>query len=546
MKIFWIPVLYLLLISCCQKKEQQLFLLEAEAALTEQPEHTLEILQNIPHPEQLNRADYAAYLLLQVQAKYKNYLDIADDTLIHQAADYYVEQTDLLHSAMAFLYEGRVYCERKEYTQAMKSYLLGIRYAEQCKNNELLGFLYADLAWIYYDEYNRDRAIANYFIAKDYFDKAGNTQDVHRIYALIANVYLMNPAQVDSALVNYDRFLNYAETQPLPDSSFLSYIYKNKAVAYQEAKQWKEAQKSIRKAIDLDTKEIYQQQNYGILSEIYMQLGQMDSANYIATQMIEKQSGNYENSYYYSHLLYQLYKLNKQYESGLFYLEACTVYADSIYQEKKRQSVMEIQEKYNKEISDNNYRKKIVINWLISFAALMSVLLLFLIFFFKHKSQMNKKEKDMEEAQRMLNTLEELLAENTGGIKAELTQLLNDKMDLTRKLVQIQQKKDNEDFLKHYHSLFCDTNDMLDWENIYPVINRRYQGFVDKLRDSSFRLSEKELQLCCLLRAKFRSDEILAILSYSSLATLNVLKNRLHNKMGFTNINDFLKFIEEL
>ena len=75
-------------------------------------------------------------------------------------------------------------------------------------------------------------------------------------------------------------------------------------------------------------------------------------------------------------------------------------------------------------------------------------------------------------------------------------------------------------------------NALIDWQSIYQTIDLVYDGFYTRLRDKyKDVLNEKELQLCCLLKADFSTKEI-NMLTRQSLQTIYQRKTQVRQKLN--------------
>lgn len=85
----------------CQRDNTTKLLELAEAQIWENPDSTLQILEQIPSPEKLKGKEQADYALLLIQAKYRCNIPAPSDSLINITIDYYKEKADsLLHAAL--------------------------------------------------------------------------------------------------------------------------------------------------------------------------------------------------------------------------------------------------------------------------------------------------------------------------------------------------------------------------------------------------------------------------------------------------------------
>ena len=87
-------------------------------------------------------------------------------------------------------------------------------------------------------------------------------------------------------------------------------------------------------------------------------------------------------------------------------------------------------------------------------------------------------------------------------------------------------------------------NALIDWPSIYQTIDLVYDGFNTRLRDKyKDVLNEKELQLCCLLKADFSTKEI-NMLTRQSLQTIYQRKTQVRQKLGLDEGDDIIEKLE--
>ncbi len=81
-------------------------------------------------------------------------------------------------------------------------------------------------------------------------------------------------------------------------------------------------------------------------------------------------------------------------------------------------------------------------------------------------------------------------------------------------------------------------NALIDWPSIYQTIDLVYDGFYTRLKDKyKDVLNEKELQLCCLLKADFSTKEI-NMLTRQSLQTIYQRKTQVRQKLNLAEAED--------
>ena len=108
-------------------------------------------------------------------------------------------------------------------------------------------------------------------------------------------------------------------------------------------------------------------------------------------------------------------------------------------------------------------------------------------------------------------------------------------------------------FLKMYNEILGDIGQTdLNWDELYFTINYLYNNFQQKLKDKFPSLNEKEIQLCCLIRGGFKTDEI-AFVIRQSVYSIHKRKTAIRKKIGYGRTGRYLnnntlltgQFIEE-
>ena len=84
---------------------------------------------------------------------------------------------------------------------------------------------------------------------------------------------------------------------------------------------------------------------------------------------------------------------------------------------------------------------------------------------------------------------------------------------------------------------------LLNWEDLYRTIDYIYDDYYTHLKSQySELLNEKEIQLCCLLRANFSTKEI-SIVSQQSVRTVYQRKSVIRQKLGMEEKADIVEFL---
>lgn len=99
--------------------------------------------------------------------------------------------------------------------------------------------------------------------------------------------------------------------------------------------------------------------------------------------------------------------------------------------------------------------------------------------------------------------------------------------------------------MKQISSHDVDVNSLLNWEDLYQTINYIYDGFYDLLINKfGTILNEKEIQLCCLLKANFTTKEI-SIVTQQSIRTVYQRKSTIRQTLHMPEAEDIATFLSK-
>ena len=240
---------FILLLSCSRHNDAERLLEKAQAVMETSPDTAAMYLDSILIPEKFLKKDrYMEYLVTNVQAKYKNYDDIKDDTNIFETKAYFDKKTrGSKYKMYSYLYSGCVYDERGEYENAMKDYKTAFTLAEEIQDSLYMWRAIQNIGDLFYNQLYFDDALKIY---KSSISWINNNEHKALCYADIACIYYMK-GMSDSVSYYIRQAIDMAELAN--DDMILSSIYQNAHVYCRENNEPELAKKYLEMAYEIYT-----------------------------------------------------------------------------------------------------------------------------------------------------------------------------------------------------------------------------------------------------------------------------------------------------
>ena len=217
--------------------------------------------------------------------------------------------------------------------------------------------------------------------------------------------------------------------------------------------------------------------------------------------------------------------------------------------EAKERSIRDLRER-NLYLTISRQRQMIVIIML--FFVTLGGILLFVYLYRRRQRLLLEKEEEIETLRNMLASADKPddRFRNNRSSESEIRTGASQPADVNVRKLMLQQlgviktiagtpTEANQQLLARLMALNEETaNALIDWPSIYQTIDLVYDGFYTRLRDKyKDVLNEKELQLCCLLKADFSTKEI-NMLTRQSLQTIYQRKTQVRQKLNLAEAED--------
>lgn len=202
-------------------------LASAEELMEERPDSALAVLCAIDSTAIDNAGRRALYGLLMSEARYKNFIDETDDSIIAASAAYFGRKGDDRRLMRARFIQAKIQFNNSDYTHSIVSALKAEKLAKQASDNLYLARIYEHISDIYNRSYNIEAQLPYNQQSSELYLKVGKVRNAWFVIAERALAY-MNMAKYDDCVILSDSILR----DILPtDSVLIGYVLPTKIEA---------------------------------------------------------------------------------------------------------------------------------------------------------------------------------------------------------------------------------------------------------------------------------------------------------------------------
>ena len=534
----------------------------ADSLMHDRPDSALAILQAL-HPDSLaTQGDHAYRDLLLTQARYKCYITATTDSAINRALHYYRrhshEQEKLTR---AYIYKGAVMEELGHPDSAMHYYKTAEATAAP-DDYFNLAYTKMRIATMYQDQLSQDTIAAKYEKQAIYYFTMTNDSDyLISCYGDLGGIYgLNNP---DSSEFYLNRAIDIAQQF----KSTKQYTYKSRLAGFYYY-QYNDYPRANTLAMDvLRNGKRYSKDNqfYTYAAMSFIKMGKLDSAKYV----LEMTPAPIDavDSMNRHHVMAEIAKAEKRMESYGTHLELSKNNEIHILTNNKTERLKAAESDYHRaqaeEYGLNSKQKNRLLAIALSISLVLALSLLLLTIYLSHIIDRNKKERKAIEQSLVISILE-LQTKQTElqEVKNSVSEIVAYRIDALKELfdsIKFKPKDkqvDNNVRIRNIIPLSSVIGDMSDayhvmnikltdkfWERISLSVDGEYPGIMSFVKKRFPSLTEKDLQLFCLLCAQLSPQIIKLCMNYSNVKTVSNYKKKLINvKMGLDmSFDDFLQ-----
>ncbi len=523
------------IVSCHSPVENLLD--RAEVCMGSRPDSSLALLQSIRADELSSTRQKARHALLTSMALDKNYIDIADDSIISRAVEYYEHKGTSRELMNAWYYQGLVRKNAGDYTAAIVSLEMAEREAIERKDYHLLGLIFRNKASILDSTNNMEEAVVNFKKSVDAFEASGDTlYAVYGKYSLA--VSYQRSGEIDESLKQLKELKLLNLNPSLQNRCALCY-----------ARNLVEKGDSLEIAIHLfkqvpDT--FFQVLDYGLYAIALYETGQKDSVQFLLDRGYKKfinREMTASLQYLHSIIAYKDhdYRLAYQLEDQALHMQ------DSLTRVLLRQSLSSAQRDYYR--SQMLLQEGVVKRQRAGMISTICITLLALCIFTLISLQ--KKQMDdalvKEQMARLSLARDKTLQANAQLIGSLVTERTARLHHLSEDYFQEEDKEKKEAaFIQFKQALREIRDDESFFNRIESDLNKYCNGIMDKLSMQVPKIKGANRKLISLLFAGLPGEWIQVLGNKNSSASVKTSRSRFRNIIKAAHAEDENLFLEML
>jgi tetratricopeptide (TPR) repeat protein len=499
-----------------------------------------------------NKEQYAETILSALAEKDQTYQDISSDTLIFQLFNDFKKSGNKEKTALSAFYSGRVYQSQKNYENALKNYMEAQTYAEQINNQELIGSIYFFVGQIYYEQMLFQEAKQKFIHAQEllYFYSNNYNRGIV-IYNAIGNCHFIKE-ELDSTIFYYNKALDLAIFHN--DLNQQSILKGNLSHVFREQKDFNNAKKQLKEAILLNNDK--PATLYLNLAKVFYEENKYDSVIYytrIASELAQKENNNSIQSNL-NLLLSKMEAKRGNYKQALEYHNQYTAFLSFVLEEKKREDLLIIENKYNYEQTLNNNNQLLIERQRIYLVLLLLLIAIIMTSFFFYrkitaqKTRILKMENTCLEAEQQIQALKNM-AESYNEKEKSLRNEVLAHFKILRKVALLKDDKQFSDKsnykstpLEKINNIIYGNKKGLDWDHFFESMNALHTDIIGKINQTYLTLDQWERKICYLTCINFNNPEMSTLLDLA-LNTVEQKKTNIRKKLNIPDRGNIKEFI---
>ncbi|MCF0243209.1 MAG: hypothetical protein HUK06_00440 [Bacteroidaceae bacterium] len=503
------PILIIVLTIATGCNKNPIHDLDKLMALAEtNPDSAISCLQKEEHIQDFSKEDLAKYSLAYTWALDKSGVDVNNDSLLHNAYQYYKTEKNNIWYSRCMYYMGKYYSMVDSTERAENCLSSAANSAKKNKDNktEYLALEKLSRLMVLHNtqkaEYYANKSIVSFSLLKE-------KDSTNQVYLLLNAGYCsMQNKHIELAKAKILDALSISYT--LNDSSLISASYQDLSVLYSQCQKNDSSLIAARKAYEYAT-QTNESCKQALIDALLRAPGHVHEAETLVNSLKPTYELGLYTKLYKKHIL--AIKRGK--------IQEATVIADSAYSCLESMFSNEIGAKngYYADILKEEKAKADAENQskttgFILFLTIIAAAFLIYVFLMRRKATVQKIQNEREKNKLILAHEKEMHKQETEFLNAKHMQEIANRdiqigimRDFLNKKVKIAEKIQSLKEIKDHGSLL--NND--DWQEIEIFLNTIDNLFVTRIKEQFPQLQEKDLQLFMLLRLKVPTKNLASI-----------------------------------
>ena len=520
---------------------------QAEIYMNEEPEAALRVLESIGQPDLQTQEHRARYALLYSQALDKNYIDLTSDSLINIAVDYYKDRDDVKAKFLSYYYQGRIYTNANNLTQATLAYLEAEQLVDELGDGYAAGLLYKQMGLIYNSYYDFPKGLQAHQQAIEHFTKAN--KPVHRIQAMLTLSTIHRNMHNEN--IGYEVLRTaITESQKLNDQSLIKSCINNLIVVCIDLERWEEATQWYQEYQKNNGRDYPTVTFYGYIARLHAKNKNFKDA-FMLLDETWKKTKSLQDSINLFHAESQVHQMNGSWEEAYRSMAKSISHQNKVIRKSLQQPVLTAQNNFlNQELELQKYKAQSERQMRI-IGVVLTILLVVATVYGVSVYIKRQREKYLKQIRKQVARIE-LLKDEKNGMEEEvrkLNQLLSQGGELKDELMQAKGEWTRlEDIraLELYTRLRQDPslyNPSADYDALLRWVDIASVRFAERLQESYPHLNVSEITLCSLVRMGYSPSQMAEIL-HVKIPTVNRYIYRICTSLELPNHKEsFRQFI---
>ncbi len=510
---------------------------QAEALMEEHPDSALAILNSV-RPSSIasieNEEERARFALLYSQALDKNYIDLASDSIISIAVDYYCKNNDNYdrYAMMSYYYLARVQYNAENYAACVVSNLEAEKIAKTINDDFFLGLIYRSISDTYNKVYCKLEDIKYAQLSFTHFKRSGNLRFAGYALTELGRAY-NNNRQYDKAIECYRQAITDANKNEQLD--IVNFAYDRYAHTLWCMDSIEHAKQILLYLKDINMCHLTVVQS-AHLSDIYTSENILDSA----WHYINESHNNMQTVIDSAAVLdakYNYFKALNMPDSAMAYLLRLDKFQNRITDTSLRRAVLSAQSDYynhaaqTAEIKAENNRLVSIIVVCISGIILVVIISIWIIYSNHKKRQLTEM---LQNAQTMVDSLNAEQEKTFTILNSHIQAISN----LCNTYYELSESKHEINLIKKqlYNEITNISNNTDIYNQIKKAIDHKYPNLISGLTVEMTELSQLDIMTIYYLISGMPLGAI-CILTNSKNGTLRTRKSRIKEKIRISSFS---------